>query len=125
MSSLNKVILLGRLGKDPEIKFIDSGKAVCNFSMATSDQWKDKDGNKKEDTQWHNIVIWGKQAESCGQYLKKGSMCCVEGKIKTRSYENKENKKVYVTEILADNVKFLDSKSATKEQPQAADDCPY
>lgn len=108
MKSLNKVALLGRLGKDPELKYTPNGSAVCNFSLATSETFKDGNGGIKETTEWHNIVIWNKLAEVAGKYLNKGSLCYLEGKIKTRSWENNGEKK-YITEIVADNLILLNS----------------
>lgn len=122
---VNKAMIIGRLGKDPELKYTQSGSAVCNFSVATSDNWTDKDGNKQEDTQWHRIVIYGNQAESCNQYLLKGKQVYVEGKIKTRDWENKEGKKVYTTEIIANSVKFLGQReSVANNTNQEAFDIP-
>lgn len=105
--SVNKVILLGRLGKDPEIKYTQNGNAVCNFTMATSETWNDKSGQKQERTEWHRIVVWGKLAELCNQYLSKGREAFVEGKLQTRSWEGQDGKKNYTTEIMADNVRFV------------------
>lgn len=108
---VNKAILVGNLGKDPEVTFTTSGKAVCKFSLATSEQWKDKQsGEKQERTTWHNIVVWGPQAESCGQYLHKGSKIYLEGKISNRSYE-KDGQTRYITEIEARDIKFLTPRS--------------
>jgi len=107
---VNKVILLGRLGKDPQVKFMSNGNAKCSFSVATDEKWTDKDGNKQEKCEWHNVVVWGKQAESCGQYLSKGRQVYIEGKVTTRSYDDKEGNKRYVTEIVARDVKFVGSK---------------
>jgi single-strand DNA-binding protein len=105
--SVNKVILLGRLGKDPEMKYTPNGNAVCNFSIATSETWNDKSGQKQERTEWHRIVVWGKLAELCNQYLKKGREAFVEGKLQTRSWDGNDGQKRYTTEILADNVRFV------------------
>lgn len=105
--SLNKVMLIGNLGKDPELKYTPSGVAVATFSMATSEQWKDQDGNAQERTEWHNIVAWRKLAEIVGEYLKKGKKVYVEGKLQTRNYE-KDGVKRYVTEIVADQIIMLD-----------------
>lgn len=105
--SLNKVMLIGNLGKDPELKHTPSGVAVATFSIATSDTWKDKDGNAQEKTEWHNIVAWRKLAEICGEYLKKGKKVYIEGKLQTRNYE-KDGVKRYVTEIVADQLIMLD-----------------
>src|SRR5690606_26707219 len=108
---VNKAIILGNLGKDPEVRFTNSGQAVCQFSVATSERWLDSDGNKQERTEWHNVVVWGKQAENCGQYLNKGSQVFVEGRIQTRSYDDKDGNKRYMTEIVAKDVRFLGGKS--------------
>ena len=105
--SVNKVILIGNLGKDPEVRFTAGGKAVARFSVATSEQWSDAEGQRQERTEWHNIVVWGKQAESCGQYLQKGRQVFIEGRIQTRSYDDKEGNKKYITEVNAQRVQFL------------------
>lgn len=104
--SVNKVIILGRLGKDPEIKYTPQGKAVANFSVATSESWN-KEGQKVEKTEWHNIVVWGKLAELCNQYLSKGRQVYLEGKLETRSWEDKDGTKRYTTEIIASTVQFI------------------
>lgn len=106
--SVNKAIIVGRLGADPELRFTPGGRSVANFNVATSSVWKDKSsGEKREDTQWHKIVVWGPQAETCSKFLKKGREVFVEGEIRTRSYEDKEGSKRYVTEIVARDVRFL------------------
>ena len=105
--SLNKVLLIGNLGKDPEVRFTPSGKAVARFSIATSETWNDQDGQKQERTEWHNIVVWGKQGESCGQYLSKGRQVFIEGQIRNRQYDDKDGNKKYITEITAMRVQFL------------------
>ena len=105
--SVNKVILIGNLGKDPEVRFTAGGKAVARFSVATSEQWSDTEGQRQERTEWHNIVVWGKQAESCGQYLQKGRQVYIEGRIQSRSYDDKEGNKKYITEVNAQRVQFL------------------
>ena len=108
MASFNKVILIGNLGKDPELKFLPSGKPVANFSIATSEKWKDKStGETKEQTEWHSIVIFGKLAEICGQYLKKGSSVFVEGRLQTRKWQDKNGQDRYTTEIIANEMKML------------------
>lgn len=112
--SMNKAIILGNLGKDPELKYLASGVAVCNFSVATSEEWKDGEGNKQERTDWHNVVAFRKLAEISGEYLKKGSKVLVEGKIQTRSYE-KDGEKRYATEIVADSVIFLSPASGSSQ----------
>lgn len=105
---INKVILIGNLGRDPEVRFTPSGQAVANFSIATSESWTDKNsGQKQEKTEWHRIVVWGKLAELCGEYLKKGRQCYVEGRLQTREWTDKENKKNYTTEVVANTVQFL------------------
>lgn len=105
--SLNKVMLIGNLGKDPEVRFTSTGKAVANFPLATSEKWTDGEGQAQERTEWHNVVVWGKQAESCGQYLAKGRQVYVEGAIQTRNYDDKEGNKRYITEVKAQRVQFL------------------
>lgn len=104
---VNMVILVGNLGQDPELRSTGSGTAVCNMSLATSRKWKDRDGNSQEKTEWHRIVVWGKQAESCNEYLSKGSQVYVQGRIETRKWEDKEGNDRYSTEITAENVRFL------------------
>ena len=122
MSSVNKAILIGRLGKDPELKHIPSGNSVCSFSVATTNSWKDQNCNKHEKTEWHNIVIWGKLGENCSQYLFKGRQVYIEGRIETRSWEDKQNSQLkhYKTEIIATDVRFLGGRSDShqNEQPQ-------
>ncbi len=106
---LNKVMLIGNLGKDPELRYTSSGVAVATFSIATSESWKDQDGNTQEKTEWHNIVAWRKLAEICGEWLKKGKRVYIEGRIQTRSYDDKNTgQKRYITEIVADNMIMLD-----------------
>jgi single-strand DNA-binding protein len=105
---INKVILIGNLGKDPEVRFTPSGQAVANFNIATTDSWTDKsNGQKQERTEWHRIVVWGKLAELCGEYLKKGRQCYVEGRLQTREWTDKEGVKKYTTEVVANTVQFL------------------
>lgn len=103
--SVNKVILLGRLGKDPELKYTPSGQAVTKFSLATSERWKDKSsGEFQERTEWHNIVCWAKLAETASQYLTKGSSVYLEGRLQTRSWDDKENKRHYITEVVVNEM---------------------
>ena len=116
--SVNKVILIGNLGKDPEVRFTQTGSAVANFSIATSEQWNDRDGTRQERTEWHNIVVWGKQAETCGQYLAKGRQVYVEGSIRTRSYDDKSGNKRYITEIVAQRIRFLGGGGGTRMAPE-------
>lgn len=140
MSGVNKVILLGRLGTDPETKQTNNGASVCNFSVATSETWNDKSsGEKKEKTEWHRIVVFGKLADLCGQYLSKGKQAYIEGKLQTRSWENKDGVKMYTTEIVASTVQFMGgsagtSKPQSQEEPSqehvddsnfASDDIPF
>jgi single-strand DNA-binding protein len=107
--SLNKVLLIGNLGKDPELRYTPGGVPVASFSIATNESWKDQDGNLQERTEWHNIVAWRKLAEICGEYLKKGKKVYIEGRIQTRSYDDKNTgAKRYITEIVADNMIMLD-----------------
>ena len=105
--SLNKAMLIGNLGKDPELRFTPSGRAVARFPVATSEQWTDANGQRQDRTEWHNIVVWGKQAESCGQYLSKGRQVFIEGSIRSRQYDDKEGQKRYITEVIAQRVQFL------------------
>jgi len=107
MASVNKAILVGNLGKDPEVRFTPSGRAVARFTLATTESWMDQESGRQERTDWHNIVVWGKQAESCGQYLAKGRQVYVEGRITSRSYDDKDGNKRYITEIVAQRVQFL------------------
>lgn len=114
MSGVNKVIIIGRLGADPELKYTSSGTAIARFNVATSDQWTDKNtGEKQEKTQWHRVVAWTKLAELCGQYLKKGRQVYVEGQLQTRSWDDKEGIKRYTTEIRAQTIQFLGSAGAS------------
>ncbi len=107
MASVNKVILIGNLGRDPELRFTRDGQGVANFTLATNERWRDKDGQNQERTEWHRIVVWGKTAENCAQYLQKGRSCYIEGRIQTREWEDKEGNKRQTTEIVAQNVTFL------------------
>ena len=108
--SVNKVILIGNLGQDPELRYTPSGAAVTNFSIATNEVWKDKEGNQQERTEWHRIVLWTKLAEIAGEYLKKGSKIYIEGRLQTRSWEDKDGVKKYTTEVIGDNMTMLDAK---------------
>ncbi len=111
MAGINKAIILGRLGRDPEVRYTQDGRAIANFSVATSEEWKDKDsGEKKERTEWHRIVAFGRLGEICGEYLSKGRQVYVEGRLQTRSWE-KDGVTRYTTEIVAANMQMLDSKS--------------
>lgn len=113
MAGINKAILIGRLGSDPEVRYTPSGVAVANFNIATSEEWKDKDsGEKKERTEWHRIVAWSKLGEICGEYLSKGRQVYIEGRIQTRSWEDRDGNKRYTTEIVATDVQFLGGRDA-------------
>jgi single-strand DNA-binding protein len=107
MAGVNKVILIGNLGKDPELRYTPSGQPTANFSLATTERWTDKNGQKQERTEWHNIVAWGKLAELVNQYLKKGRSAYVEGRISTRSWDDRDGNKKYRTEIVANQIQFL------------------
>jgi len=132
---INKAILVGNLGGDPELRYTASGDAVANFTMATGEVWTDKDGNKQDRPEWHRIVAWRKLAEICGEYLKKGSQVYVEGKIRTRSWEDKDGVKKYTTEIQAENIVMLGRKSEEegippspppeKKEFESEDDLPF
>jgi single-strand DNA-binding protein len=107
MASINKAILIGNLGRDPELRYTQGGQAVANFTLATNEKWNDKDGNSQERTEWHRIVVWGKQAENCAQYLSKGRNVYIEGRIQSRDWEDKEGNKRQTTEVVAQTVQFL------------------
>lgn len=108
--SVNKVILIGNLGADPEVRYTASGTAVGNFNIATSEQWNDKDGQRQERTEWHRIVVWAGLAERCAEYLNKGRKVYVEGRLQTRQWDDRDGNKRYTTEVVAQGVTFLDSK---------------
>ncbi|MEQ9496655.1 MAG: single-stranded DNA-binding protein [Deltaproteobacteria bacterium] len=107
MASLNKVMLIGNLGADPEVRYTANSTAVANFRIATTEVWNDKSGERQEKTEWHRIVVWGRQAETCGEYLRKGRSVYVEGRIQTREWEDRDGNKRWTTEITADRVQFL------------------
>ena len=107
MASVNKVILIGNLGKDPELRYTPGGSAVVNFPIATNERWKDKDGNPQERTEWHNIVLWGRLAEIANDYLKKGSPVYIEGRLQTRSWDDRDGNKRYTTEIVGTQMQML------------------
>jgi single-strand DNA-binding protein len=104
---VNKVILVGNLGADPEMRYTPSGAGVCEFRIATSESWTDKNNQRQERTEWHRVIVWGKRAEVCAKYLSKGRQVYVEGRIQTRTYDDKDGNKRYVTEIIANDVQFL------------------
>jgi len=140
MAGVNKVILIGNLGRDPEIRQLESGVKVASFSLATTESYKGKDGNRVDQTEWHNIVLWRGLAEVAEKYLKKGNSVYVEGKIRTRSWDDKDGNKRYTTEIVGDNMTMLTTKRESEgssyqappppnEEPQSqmpeADDLPF
>jgi single-strand DNA-binding protein len=111
MAGINKVILIGRLGRDPEVRYTPDGTAVANFSIATSEEWKDREtGEKKERTEWHRIVAWRKLGEICGEYLSKGRQVYIEGRLQTRDWQDQEGNKRWTTEIIARDMQMLGSK---------------
>jgi len=107
MASVNKVILVGNLGRDPELRYTPSGQAVANFTLATNERFSNREGEKQERTEWHRIVAWGRTGELCAQYLAKGRSVYIEGRLQTREWENKEGQKQRTTEIVANTVQFL------------------
>ena len=136
MASLNKCCFIGRLGRDPEVKYLQSGQAVANISIAIDESYKDQSGQKVEKTEWVRVIVWGKQAEFCGNYLSKGRLVYVEGKLETRKWQDKEGVEKYTTEIKAHTVQALDRKDEGQQQPQdrtmaeeramnEVDDCPF
>lgn len=118
---LNKYMIIGNLGADPEVNFTDGGTAYCRMSIATSRSWKDRDGNKKEETTWHRVVVWGKQAEACGEFLKKGRQVYIEGRFQSREYEVNGEKR-WASECVAERVHFLGGTSKNNKAPQDEDD---
>lgn len=112
MASVNKAILVGNLGKDPEVRYMPGGEAVANITLATTDTWKDKSGTKQEKTEWHRVSFFGRQAEVVGEYLKKGSQVYIEGRIQTRKWQDKDGQDRYTTEIVADRMQMLGGKSS-------------
>ena len=122
MASVNKVILIGNLGRDPEVRYMPSGDAVANITIATTETWKDKGGEKQEQTEWHRVAMFGKTAEIAGEYLKKGSQVYIEGKLQTRKWTDKEGQERYTTEIRADRMQMLGSRSGGAERMPAPDD---
>jgi single-strand DNA-binding protein len=136
-ASVNKVILVGNLGRDPELRYTQAGTAVANFTLATNESFTTKDGRREERTEWHRIVAWGKTAELCSQYLSKGRTVYIEGRLQTREWENKEGQKQRTTEIVAQTVQFLGSprdggggrgsSGGGREEPppQGDDDIPF
>lgn len=121
MAGVNRVTLLGNLGKDPELRHTQNGQAVANFSVAVNEKWKNKSGELQESTFWGNVVVWGAMGENCAKYLKKGSQCYIEGKLQTREWKDKEGATRYTTEVVASNVVFLGAKSGGDRPPHPAD----
>lgn len=122
MASVNKVILIGNLGKDPEVRYMPSGEAITNINIATTDNWKDKNGEKQERTEWHRIAFFGKLAEIAGEYLKKGSPVYIEGRLQTRKWQDKEGKERYTTEIVAEKMQMLGSRGGgASDTPHAGE----
>lgn len=120
MASVNKVILLGNLGRDPEVRYSADGAAVCNIAVATTSSWKDKNsGEKREETEWHKVVFYGRLAEIAGEYLKKGRPVYVEGRLKTRKWQNKEGVDQYTTEIVAESMQLLGGRDDDSPRQQA------
>ncbi len=118
---VNKVILIGRLGADPEVRYTQEGAMVTNFRLATDEQWKDKSGEKVQRTEWHRIVTFGKLAEICGNYLSKGRLVYIEGRIQTRSWDDRDGNKRYTTEIVAQNMQMLERKEQGSDQVREPD----
>jgi len=119
MASVNKVILVGNLGRDPELRYTTNGTPVANFTMATTDRWTDPSGEKKERTEWHRIVVWGKQAEIVGEYLRKGRQVYIEGSLQTREWTDREGGKRYTTEVRAQRVQMLGRREDREAVPAA------
>jgi single-strand DNA-binding protein len=111
MASVNKVILVGNLGRDPEVRYSTDGAAIANISVATTDVWKDKNGDKQEKTEWHRVAFFGRLAEIAGEYLKKGSQVYLEGRLQTRKWQDKEGQERYTTEVIADRMQMLGGRS--------------
>lgn len=124
MSGVNKVILVGRLGSDPELRYTNNGNPVATISLATSEKWKDKEGQSQEKTEWHRVVLWSKLAELAGQYLSKGRQVYIEGKIQTRKWEDKDGQTRYTTEVVGNQMQFLGSQSDAAPSNNAGSDLP-
>ncbi|MCY4378946.1 MAG: single-stranded DNA-binding protein [Candidatus Dadabacteria bacterium] len=129
MAAVNKAIILGNLGRDPEVRYTSDGKAITNFSVATTEKWRDRDGNSQERTEWHRVVVFDRLGEVCGEYLSKGSSVYVEGYLRTRSWEDREGNKRYTTEIVGRTVQFLSARGESgrqgRREPPAEDDFAY
>lgn len=115
---LNKVIIIGNLGADPELRYTNTGTAVATFNVATTERWKGQDGKAQEATEWHKIIAWGKLAEICNQYLQKGSRIYLEGKLQTRKWQDREGTERFITEVIARDMKMLDSRNAAPSTQQ-------
>lgn len=125
MAGINKVILVGRLGRDPEVRYTPSGAAVANFAIATSEQWKDREtGERQERTEWHKIVAWRRLGEICGEYLHKGSQVYIEGRLQTKSWEDRDGNKRYTTEVVAQNMQMLDALNKEGKAESSAEQFP-
>jgi len=120
MSGVNKVILVGNLGANPEIRYTQGGQTVANLRLATTEKWTDKSGQKQEATEWHRVVVWGRQAEIVGQYLTKGRQVYIEGKIRTRQWQDQQGQKRFTTEIVAQNVQMLGGRGAGGDEGAGA-----
>ncbi len=121
MASVNKAIILGNLGRDPELRHTQAGKAVATLKIATNEVWTDQSGERQERTEWHTVVVWGRQAETCNQYLKKGRSVFIEGRIQTRKWQDKEGHDRYSTEIVADRVQFVGGQPGDKDSSRSND----
>ena len=119
MAGVNKVMIVGHLGNDPEVKMLSSGQSVARFSVATSESWTGKDGQKQEKTEWHRVVVWNKLAELCGKYLAKGRQVYAEGRLQTSSWEDQQGQKRYTTEVIASTVQFLGGRGDQPSQQQS------
>ena len=120
--SVCKVILIGNLGKDPEVRYAASGTAVCNFSLATTRQWKDKQGETQKETEWHKVSAFGRTAEVCGEYLKKGAQVYVEGRLQTRKWQDKEGADRYTTEVICDQMQMLGGRQERSHDSQVSNE---
>ena len=120
MAGVNKVILVGNVGRDPELRHTKTGTAVCSFSLATSEKWTGKDGNKEEKTEWHRIVAWGKLGEICAEYLAKGKQVYIEGRLQTREWDDKDGNKKQTTEIVANNMTMLGQASGSSSSSNSS-----
>ncbi|MCH2535148.1 MAG: single-stranded DNA-binding protein [Bdellovibrionales bacterium] len=125
MSGINKAIIIGRLGADPEVRQVSSGNSVATLSVATSEKWTDRDGQAQERTEWHRVIAWGKLAEICGKFLAKGRQVYVEGRIQTRQWEDSQGQKRYTTEIVANTVQFLGSQQGARPDNMSNNDSDY